>query len=501
VTADESELGRFRAAIANQMGLEMDDTKVGVLAELLRERVRETHSGTAAAYLRRLEVPATAAQERRALAEQLTVGETYFFRHSDSLRAFGEVAVPACLRRAPGARLRVLSAGCSSGEEAYSLAMTVIERRHELPGLDIGFLGVDINPAVLKKAREGRYSSWSLRETPETLRARYFRPVGSLMELDPEVRAMVSFDERNLIEDDPTFFYPGAFDIIFCRNVTIYFAQETTRRLIARLTRALTPAGYLFLGHSENLRGISQDFHLCHTHETFYYQRRDGQAAPAPTPFERPPRPLPAPEPAPDDSWVDTIGRAAARIARLTHEPRPESAPAAAPPTPARWDLGVVLALLRQERFADAVALLGELPPESRQDPDAQLLRAVALANAGRLAEAEEVCRELLALDELNAGAHYLMALCREHAGDRAGATRHDQTAIYLAPSFAMPHLHLGLLARKAGDGDGARRELETAMGLLASEDASRILLFGGGFNREALTQLCQSQLRAGEVR
>jgi chemotaxis protein methyltransferase CheR len=501
VTGDaRDELGRFRAAIAQQMGLEMDDGKLGALDELLRERVRETRSGTVAAYLRRLEIPAAAAQERRALAEQLTVGETYFFRHADSLRAFAEVAVPTCLRRAPGGRLRVLSAGCSSGEEAYSLAMTVLERRHELPALDIGFLGVDINPAALKKAREGRYSSWSLRETPEPLRARYFRPAGALLELDPEVRAMASFEERNLIEDDPAFFYPGAFDVIFCRNVTIYFAQETTRRLIARLTRALTPAGYLFLGHSENLRGISQDFHLCHTHQTFYYQRRDGEPAPA-SAGERPARPLPPREPPVDDSWVDTIGRAAARIARLAHEPRAEPATPAPVPAPARADLGMVLALLRQERFADAVALLAELPPESRQDGEAQLLRAVVLANAGRLVEAEQVCRELLALDELNAGAHYLMALCREHAGDRAGATSHDQTAIYLAPSFAMPHLHLGLLARKAGDGEGARRELETAVGLLASEDPSRILLFGGGFNREALTELCQSQLRAGDGR
>src|SRR5262249_6198436 len=157
------------------------------------------------------------------------------------------------------------------------------------------------------------------------------------------------------------------------------------------------------------------------THETFYYQRRDGQPAPPASgpQLPRTPRAMPPPEPALDDSWVNTIGRAAARIARLAHEPRADPGATAVqterpteqrPPAP-RWDLGVALPLLQQERFADAVALLSELPAESRQDPDAQLLRAVAMANAGRLTDAEAVCRELLALDEMNAGAHYLMAL------------------------------------------------------------------------------------------
>jgi chemotaxis protein methyltransferase CheR len=160
-----------------------------------------------------------------------------------------------------------------------------------------------------------------------------------------------------------------------------------------------------------------------------------------------------------------------------------------------------VRAALEQERFADALARLGALPPAAERDPEVQLLRAIALTHAGRLAEAEQACRQLLVLDGLNAGAHYVMALCREQAGDRAGAVEHDHTAIHLAPSFAMPHLHLGLLARKAGRPEAARRALETALDLLAREEPSRILLFGGGFTRETLTQLCHLELRAGEPR
>jgi chemotaxis protein methyltransferase CheR len=101
-----------------------------------------------------------------------------------------------------------------------------------------------------------------------------------------------------------------------------------------------------------------------------------------------------------------------------------------------------------------------------------------------------------VALDELNAGAHYVMALCREHAADAAAAIEHDRTAIYLDAGFAMPHLHLGLMARRAGDDDVARHEFSQALVLLAREDASRLLLFGGGFSRDALVALCRAELR-----
>jgi chemotaxis protein methyltransferase CheR len=119
----------------------------------------------------------------------------------------------------------------------------------------------------------------------------------------------------------------------------------------------------------------------------------------------------------------------------------------------------------------------------------------VLLTHCGQLSAAEGVSAQLLERDELNAGAHYLLALCRESAGDRQGAHDHDRTAIHLDPSFAMPRLHLGLMARRVGDTEGARRELGDALLLLKREDDSRLLLFGGGFGREALIALCRGEL------
>ncbi|HTT79625.1 MAG TPA: hypothetical protein VMF86_08115, partial [Stellaceae bacterium] len=117
-------------------------------------------------------------------------------------------------------------------------------------------------------------------------------------------------------------------------------------------------------------------------------------------------------------------------------------------------------------------------------------------AHNGQPSDAEETCRRLLLIDDRHAGAHYLIALCREAAGDRAAAAAHDRAACCCDSAFAMPRLHLGLLAKRAGDREAARCDLARALLLLQREDPSRLLLFGGGFSRDALLALCQSALR-----
>jgi chemotaxis protein methyltransferase CheR len=119
----------------------------------------------------------------------------------------------------------------------------------------------------------------------------------------------------------------------------------------------------------------------------------------------------------------------------------------------------------------------------------------VLLTHAGLLTQAEAVCRRLLAIDELSAAAHYVLALCREGTGDLGGAVHHDRIAVYLDPRFAMPRLHLGLLARRAGDLSTMHHELNHAVALFESEGSSRLLLFGGGFGREALVALCHAEM------
>lgn len=498
VIVASADVTRFRAVIECQLGLNFEDDRRDFLANVLRTRL-EKNGETGELYLARLE-NAAPRTEWSTLGPLLTVPETYFFRHYDQFRAFAEVALRDRIHaQSATRRLAILSAGCASGEEAYSLAVLAREATMNM-SLELSILGVDVNPLVIRKAVEARYSAWALRETPAEIQHQWFRQQAGDYVLDQAIRDAVRFEERNLAEDDPNFWRPESYDIIFCRNVTMYFSPARAQALIGRFARALAPGGYLFLGHAETLRGLSQEFHLCHTHETFYYRRRSrDDAGSEPAPAMAAPIRLPMPLAAVlngDDSWVEAIRDSAERIQSLAKTPVPVSASAAAP-SPSRWNLGQAFDLLRQERFAEALSAVRSLPAEAASDADALLLQAVLYAHSGQLGEAEQVCRLLLDRDELNAGAQYVLALCREGNGDCRAAINHDQTAVYLDPGFAMPRLHLGLLARRANDREAARRELEQALVLLHREDPSRLLLFGGGFGREALLALCRAELAA----
>jgi chemotaxis protein methyltransferase CheR len=395
--------------------------------------------------------------------------------------------------------LRILSAGCASGEEAFSIAISARESLD--PSWEVSIRAVDVNPAALEKAARGRFTNWALREAPAAVVSRWFQEAGRELVLDESVRAQVRFEARNLVADDGDLWFPGAYDVVFCRNVLMYFAPETAQAVVARIARALAPGGYLFLGHAETLRGLSQQFHLRHTHETFYYQLKEGASAEQTPPAFAPAPLAPLPVTSADDSWVSAIGRAAERIQALSRgshpEPQWQHVAPPEPAAPASWDLGQALELLQKERFSEALAVVRGFPAAAQSEPDVMLLRAVLVSHNAELAQAEALCRQLLELDELNAGAHYVLALCRERAGDAKAALEHDQVAAYLAPGFAMPRLHMGLLARRAGDWERARRELGEALVLLEREEASRILLFGGGFQRAALLALCRAELQA----
>jgi chemotaxis protein methyltransferase CheR len=252
------------------------------------------------------------------------------------------------------------------------------------------------------------------------------------------------------------------------------------------------------------MRGLSQDFRLHHVGNAFFYQR-DGETAAASTRIDRgptvagaPARFTEAPVVDPGATWLETIQRSADRIRALGDGSR--SIPTAARPSPPadlrrarspHIELGRALDLLREERFADALAALDRLPDGAADHLDALVLRAALLTHAGRLGDAEAACEVVLGRDSMSAGAHYLLALCRDGRRDRDGAIEHDQIAAYLDPSFAMPRVHLGLMARRAGDVDTARRELGQAVVLLEREEPERVLLYGGGFTREALIALC----------
>jgi chemotaxis protein methyltransferase CheR len=496
-TFDEADLDRFRDIIARRLGLQFDDGKKELLADVLQQRLKDRGCARPAAYLGSVGSATNEREELRALAAQLTVTETFFFRGSEQFQALTEATLPERIAaRSADRRLRLLSAGCASGDEAYSLAILLRERFPELRSWSVEILGLDLNPAMIAKARRAHYNKWSLRDTPDELRDKYFRMDGADFVLAESIRSMACFEEQNLAGAD--WANLGEFDLVLCRNVIMYLIPEAAQSVIQRLTQALAPEGFLFLGYAETLRGLSHDFQLRHTNDAFYYQKRADAGAPAVSIPEAPPVHAPSSlVDLPDIAWVDAVRRASERIDRLSRDCAGRIAPPPKAVGRAPVQLGFAFELLRQERFREALDVLRNLPPEAGDDPDVQLLRAGLLTNCGDLEAAEAVCRKILSADDLNAGAHYLTALCRERAGDTQGAMEHDRAAIYLDDAFAMPHLHLGRMAKRSADSATARHELEHAGMLLSREDPSRILLFGGGFSREALVAFSRAELRA----
>ena len=189
------QLEQLRHLIARRLGLQFDDTKLTFIAEVLRRRSDAT-SCDPATYIARF--ASAGPEELGAIASELTVGETYFFRNNDQFRALAQVAIPERVRTQNGRRaLRLLSAGCASGEEPYSIAMVVRDILPD-PAWEISIRAIDVNPAALERARRARFTSWALRETPPHVQGASFRAEGRDFVLDRSIRAMVRFEEHPL---------------------------------------------------------------------------------------------------------------------------------------------------------------------------------------------------------------------------------------------------------------------------------------------------------------
>lgn len=502
-----SELETFRALLIQSAGLRFDEGKRPYLTELLAKRVEDNGAHTVENYFRRF---ASTTEELQALAQLLTVSETYFFRDRGQINAF-----QAWLRERENTgphNLTLLSAGCSTGDEAYTLAIMVRETLQRSDTWKITIRGLDLNPAVIEKARTAKYTAWSLRETPQHIQNKYFKNTGRHFILDPSIRDMVRFEQCNLVSSELCHWGPESLDLVFCRNVLMYFSPRVAKKVIAQFTRCLKIDGLLFLGHAENLRGLSNGYHLKHSHGTFYYQRRDTRTD-ADDKFVRAHDDAsktvrePTHPPSEGALWYRAIAKASNRIEQLSlgtdalqsnHSVEARRPDVLAKP---KQDPGLVSAmnLMKEERFLEALAMLPPATTQTTAEPDELLLRAALLVSTDELGQAEEICTDILTIDELNAGAHYLLAICHEHHGDRPGAIEHSQVAAYLDPDFAMPHLQLGRIARRSGDLAVAKRELGLALGLLSRENAARIMLFGGGFGRDALIQLCRGEIKACE--
>lgn len=263
--------------IAEVFGLVLDENKESFLKLKLLPRLEELRLATFADYYAYLKFSPRSNEECKRLISLITNNETYFFREESQLRVLAEVVLPALKekKQKSGKRiLRIVSAGCSSGEEVYTLAMIVLESGRFLWDWDVQITGVDIDSQIIERAKNGIYGERSFQTTSDHYIDRYFRKCAEGMKVKEILTKVTRFAVGNLLKLDQHV-KEQEVDIVFCRNVLIYFDDESIKRGVNGFANVLGPEGYLFLGHSESLSRITTSYVPLRFPGAIIYKKRD----------------------------------------------------------------------------------------------------------------------------------------------------------------------------------------------------------------------------------
>ncbi|MFV3130272.1 CheR family methyltransferase [Niveispirillum sp. KHB5.9] len=473
-TLVHSLIEEFSSFLATRMGLYYPVERWGDLDRAVTQMAAELGYADADACMRHfLSTPVDRA-EIETLASYLTIGETYFFREPASFDALATRILPGLItqrRQAHSRYLRIWSAACSTGEEAYTMAILLDRLIPDIRQWNITLLATDINPRSLRKAIDGVYGDWSFRGIDPEIKKTYFTPRGSRFEVAPHIRRMVSFAYHNLAEDQ----YPSVhnntngMDIIFCRNVLMYFSMDRARQVVTNLQHSLIDGGWLVAASVEGSAELFTPLsNIGLTDATIY---RKAAAVPL-VPFTLPPLPESEELPLPPLALVPS--------------PPP---PLVVEPEPAPSPLDRAMALYQRGDNAEAIALLLD-DPNLAADGKALTLLARLYANEGRLDLADECCRRALAVDRLAPERHYLLAMIRQECGDARGAADALKRALFLDPDYILAHVALAGLAVSDGRKAEARRCYRNALTLLATLDPAGTLAESDGLTVGRLMEI-----------
>jgi len=446
---------RLKAFLIEATGMVFYADKDIDLARVVGIRLKAL--GTSCAdYLAILDHPGNGQDELDAAIAEMTIGETYFFRHREQFDALRDTIFPEIIERNRDVRrLRVWSAGCATGPEPYSIS--ILLRQHfgaRIEGWNINVLGTDINQKFLARAREGRYDEWAFRAVPEEVKQRSFTKHGKQWLINPEYREMVTFQYHNLITNA----FPSvlnnlaAFDLIICRNVIIYFSQETVRGLLPRFYDTLVDRGWLIMGHAESNVDLFRDFRTVNSPGAVIYQKvpREELARSEPRPWVPPSTAAQPPPPPP-------LKRTAAPPPRLVLAPPAQQHPPALPPTPSA---------------------------------DPRMIELVGLGDSGAWEKAETLCCQMLEDAPLDPVLHHYHGMVLEQMGRLPDSEQALRRAIYLDRNFILPHYHLGLLGLRLGDRGKAGRSFRNALGLLTKIDEGKVLAEADGLTAAQLKEM-----------
>ncbi len=484
--------------IADRMGLHFPRQRWDDLQRGLAGAAQEFGFDDAAACIDWLLARPPTPSQLQVLASHLTIGETYFFRDEPTLEALAHNILPGLIRARRGheQRLRIWSAGCCSGEEPYSLAILLHQALPDLRDWQVTITATDINPRFLHKAAAGVYGEWSFRNAPDGLKERYFRRTADgRYAIVPQIRKLVNFAHLNLAQDA----YPSlatdtnAMDLIFCRNVLMYFTPQQTRTVIGKLHHALVEGGWLAVSPSEASQALFPQFLTVNSPGAILYQKN---AATGPATL----RPEPLWMPAPPGEMAGHVAPASTSAAASPWTlPPADTAPTMPPPEPpapadtALTPEAVAQALYQQGLYAEVVDTLLAALAEHAPEPLAFSLLARALANLGRLADALTWCDRWIAADKLDCSAHYLRAVVLLEQGDFGPARASLQRATYLDPGFVLAHFALGNLARRRGHHGESDKHFANTLLLLQRYQADDPLPESDGLTAGRLTETITS--------
>lgn len=480
----------LKQAVLDHTGLGYYSSKDDDLSARLARRMIARRAPGCGTYLRMMEDAA----EMNLLVAELTIGETYFFRHAEQFEALREAVIPELLERNRGLRrLRIWSAGCANGAEPYSLALLLWEHfGAALAGWDVRIVGTDINETSLCRARAARFNQWAFREAPAGFAERYFERVGKDWVLRREFTPWVSFCRQNLAKDPPPFgenCEPA--DLILCRNVMIYFSQQILVQTTARLWNALAPGGWLMVGHSEPNQEIFKAFRTVLIEGQTAYQK-PGSAVGGRAPAKRCALPAqPFETAAAAGAAHVAVAAAAASASGAAKEVQAATAARrlpfrARPPAPSPSGVPAAFAGWASETAASVA---------SRTSPGSDLADVRRLADSGKWQEAAQRCSALLASCTLDAAAYFTYALILEYSGRAADVQAALEHAIYLDRGFALAHYHLGLCLYRSRSFRRARRYFQNVIDLLRGRGAAEPVAHGDGITAAELAELARLHL------
>jgi len=484
------QLKEFSKFIEKNMGLHFPEDKITDLQRGIVYASKEFGFNNIESCIEWLLSSPLTNQQIEILASYLTIGETYFFRAKHDFNALENHILPELIksRKNKGRYIRIWSAGCSTGEEPYSLAILIHKLVSNIKNWNITILATDINSRSLAKAEKGIYTNWSFRNNPESLKKIYFTPLpDGRFKINRSIKDMVTFSYINLARDA----YPSllsntnGMDIIFCRNVIMYFTHEFAQKVIKNLHHSLIDKGWLSINPIETTPGFSSKFNRVKFSSTALYQKGGGRVQQKLMEKEFP---LPTPVP-----FIP--------LKKIIKKPLEEDIIKYLKPQikkPQESEISQdfyqqALELYKNQKYSETIKIILELPPEKQNALKVITLLTTAYANQGKLSSALECINQGIRENKLNPQLYYLKATILQEQNLIEDSIQSLKKTIYLDPKFIPAYFTLGLITHRDNRKQKSRQYFKNALKLLHEIDKEKIILESEGMTAGRLKEIILS--------